>query len=118
MVAPMVNKVAVTWPKVFNQQLFTSMEVEFLSQIERKLQEVMDSLPETSRDACREVFSQKLQESSTTVKRCLRIAEDSMQTMQKQVSTEITPDVEEYMKAGYLSAQDLKGAGSFSRQKV
>lgn len=118
LLAPFTKSIAVSWGKVFETDLFASLEEGTIESINKLSSEVEESAALGLKERVRQQGDLCLEEAKTALKSSLDVVRTALQNEQKEVSRCLAPLVQEELIDGYDRAMEERGTGSVARQKV
>jgi hypothetical protein len=118
LITPFTRNIAHSWSKVFESDLFGSLEASSIESINRLLKDVENSAAQGLKDRTTTQGEQCLEEARVALKGVTEIVRATMNNEQKEVSRCMAPHVQAQLVDGYDRAMEERGTGSVARQKV
>ncbi|EMD41186.1 hypothetical protein CERSUDRAFT_91948 [Gelatoporia subvermispora B] len=115
---PFTRRIASSWSKVFEADLFASLETSAMDKVNKLLSEVKASAAGSLTKRARAQARVCVKEAHVTLQKTLTLVRDIMKSEQKEISRCLTPHVQTRLVDGYDRAMRESGAGSVARQKT
>ncbi|KAH8084308.1 hypothetical protein BXZ70DRAFT_957636 [Cristinia sonorae] len=114
---PFTRHIASSWVKVFEADLFASVEKVMNETIMTVLTEIELSAPPGLRERAKGQAERVLRDARFALVQTLDLVREVMHQEQKEVSHSLAPHVQEQLVPGYDSAAAIRGQGSVAKQK-
>lgn len=115
---PFTRKIASSWSKVFEADLFSSFEKAATTAISSLLQEVEATAAAGLKERARGQAELALDEAKIALKNTIGVVAETINSEQKEVSRCLAPHVQDQLIEAYDTAMLERGTGSVARQKV
>jgi RNA processing factor Prp31 len=118
LVAPLTRRVANSWAKVFQSNLFGALEDEITTTITSLINDITATSPPRLKEQCKAQGDRAIASAQLAIKNITNKMNRTMSSRQKEISRSIEPNVKESMGDGYKLANGYSGIGSFAKKKA
>ncbi|KAL6302427.1 hypothetical protein BKA93DRAFT_737025 [Sparassis latifolia] len=115
---PLTRRIASSWCKVFEADLFEQFEKTTMDAINKVLGEIEDCTAGGLKEHARKQAELSLKDARFALRRTLDVVRSRMKKQQKEASRSFAPEVKTKLYDGYRAAMEESGEGSVTRQKT